>query len=163
MLATTFKLENAQDDTQRISSRRDGVRLGQCESESRFATCASPRSARGLVLTSCRVARAQASRWSRIKWSVDRIGRCRRRGSHDVAGTAGGDERMVAAGGEIWLRGRRVGVRGGGGFNTPSLAARRLGRLGDVVPYPRLNFDGAVTRGSDSTRDRWSLGVRLTF
>jgi hypothetical protein len=76
---------------------------------------------------------------------------------------AGRDEREVASGAELWWRGRRVGVRGGGGTNTVA-GGSSYGAFGlTVVPFPRLNVDGAVTRSSDSTRDRWSLGVRLTF
>jgi hypothetical protein len=75
----------------------------------------------------------------------------------------GTDERDVAGGGEVWLRGRRIGVRGGGGFNTVT-GGDPFGSFGlTIVPYPRLNIEGAVTRGAASTRDQWSLGLRLTF
>ncbi len=76
---------------------------------------------------------------------------------------AGHDERELAGGAEVWLLGRRIGIRGGGGINTAA-DDESFGSFGvTVVPYPRLNLDGALTRGSDSTRDRWSLGLRLTF
>ncbi|HUK32471.1 MAG TPA: conjugal transfer protein TraF [Vicinamibacterales bacterium] len=76
---------------------------------------------------------------------------------------AGRDERELAGGAELWMRGRRIGVRGGGGTNTAA-GGGSFGAFGlTLVPFPRLNVDGAVQRGSDSTRDRWSLGVRLTF
>jgi hypothetical protein len=76
---------------------------------------------------------------------------------------SGGDERDVAGGGEVWLRGRRIGIRGGGGFNTVT-GGDPFGSFGlTFVPYPRLNIEGAVTRGAASTRDLWSLGLRLTF
>lgn len=76
---------------------------------------------------------------------------------------AGRDERELAAGAEVWWFGRRIGIRGGGGVNTVT-GGGSFGAVGlTVVPYARLNVEGAVTRGSDPTRDQWSLGVRLTF
>jgi hypothetical protein len=80
-----------------------------------------------------------------------------------TARVAGRDEQEVAGGVESWWFGRRLGVRGGGGANTAS-GGGGFGAFGaTVVPYPRVNIEGAVTRGSDSARDRWSLGLRLTF
>ena len=75
----------------------------------------------------------------------------------------GRDEREVAGGVEAWWFESRFGVRGGAGANAVA-GGGRFGAFGaSVVPYPHVNLDGAVTRGSDSTRDRWSLGLRLTF
>jgi len=75
----------------------------------------------------------------------------------------GRDEREVAGGVEAWWFGSRFGVRGGAGADTVT-GGGYFGAFGaSVVPYPHMNLDGAVTRGSDSTRDRWSLGLRLTF
>lgn len=75
----------------------------------------------------------------------------------------GREEQDVSGGVETWWLGRRLGVRGGGGTNTVA-GGGSFGAFGvSVVPYPRVNVEGAVMRGSDSTRDRWSLGLRLTF
>jgi hypothetical protein len=79
-----------------------------------------------------------------------------------AATTNGREEREVAGGMEAWWAGRRLGVRGGAGMDA--VTGRSFGAFGvSVVPYPRLNLEGAVTRGVDSMRDRWSLGARVTF
>jgi hypothetical protein len=81
----------------------------------------------------------------------------------NVTHVAGREERDVAGGVETWWFGRRIGVRGGGGTNAAT-GGGSFGAFGvTVVPYPRLNIEGAVTRGSDFARDRWSFGLRLTF
>jgi hypothetical protein len=72
--------------------------------------------------------------------------------------------REVAAGAETWWLGGRLGVRGGGGRNVAA-GGGPFGAFGlTVVPFQRLNVDGAVTRSSDPTiGDQWSLSVRLTY
>ncbi len=75
----------------------------------------------------------------------------------------GRDEQEVAGGVETWWFGRRFGLRGGGGANT-SAGGGAFGAFGvSLMPVPRLNVEGAMTRGADSARDRWSLGLRITF
>lgn len=163
VLATTFKLENAQDDTRAdidvgAMGAFGAVRVGVTVRNVRQPTFGEGTSAYELS----RRARAGVALVHTSGGPFDRIVVA---ADADLTSSpvAGGDERVVAAGGEIWLRGRRVGVRGGGGFNALA-GGEAFGAFGlTVVPYPRLNLDGAVTRGSDSTRDRWSLGVRLTF
>ena len=81
----------------------------------------------------------------------------------NAARAGGRDEQEIAGGVETWWFGRRIGVRGGGGTNTAA-GGGSFGAFGvTVVPYPRINVDGAVTLGSDSARDRWSVGVRLAY
>jgi hypothetical protein len=81
----------------------------------------------------------------------------------NVTHVAGREEQDVAAGVETWWLGRRIGIRGGGGTNRAD-GGGSFGAFGvTIAPYPSLNIDGAVTRGSDFARDRWSLGLRLTF
>ena len=163
VLATTFKLENALDDTRAdldvgamgaFGAMRVGVTVRNVrqptfgEGTSAYELSRRARAGVALVHTS-------SGPFDRFVVAVD--------ADLTSSPVAGGDERVVAAGGEVWLRGRRVGVRGGGGFNVLA-GGEAFGAFGlTVVPYPRLNLDGAVTRSSDSTRDRWSLGVRLTF
>jgi len=78
-------------------------------------------------------------------------------------GAGGAEERDVAGGVETWWLGGRLAVRGGGGTDTAG-GGGSFGAFGvTVVPYPRVNVEGAVTRGADSARDRWSLGLRLAF
>jgi len=79
------------------------------------------------------------------------------------AQVGGRDEQEIAGGVETWWFGRRIGVRGGGGTNTAA-GGGSFGAFGvTIVPYPGLNLDGAVTRGSDSARDQWSVSVRLAY
>jgi hypothetical protein len=164
VLATTFKLENALDDTRAdldvgAMGAFGAMRVGVTVRNVRQPTFGEGTSAYELS----RRARAGVALVHTSSGPFDRIVVAADADLTSSPVAAGGDERVVAAGGEIWLRGRRVGVRGGGGFNVLA-GGEAFGAFGlTVVPYPRLNLDGAVTRGSDSTRDRWSLGVRLTF
>jgi hypothetical protein len=77
--------------------------------------------------------------------------------------TATGERRVVALGAEQWLFGRRVGVRGGGRFNTigsaePAAAAGLSVRL-------RSGFyvDGHVVRGGSDADRGWGLAARTSF
>lgn len=163
VIASTFKLENALGDTRAdvdvgamgaFGAMRVGVTVRNVRQPT-FGTGASS-------FELSRRARAGAAFVHTARGPVDRVVL-----AVDVDLTsspvAERDERVVAGGGEVWLRGRRIGIRGGGGFNAAT-GGESFGAFGlTVVPYPRLNLDGAVTRGSDSTRDRWSLGLRLTF
>ena len=84
-------------------------------------------------------------------------------GDLNAAHVGGREEQEVAGGVETWWLGRRIGVRGGGGTNTAA-GGGSFGAFGvTVVPYPGINLDGAVTRGTDSARDRWSFGIRLVY
>jgi hypothetical protein len=81
----------------------------------------------------------------------------------NAARVSGREEQEIAGGIETWWLGRRVGVRGGAGGNAAA-GGGAFGAFGvTVVPYPRLNLEGAVTRGSDSARNQWSLGLRLAY
>ena len=61
---------------------------------------------------------------------------------------------------DLTLAMARSGERTGGGQN----GGGSFGAFGvTIVPYPGVNLDGAVTRGSDSARDQWSIGVRLAY
>jgi len=81
----------------------------------------------------------------------------------NAATVAGRNEQDVTGGVETWWLDRRLAIRGGGGASTAG-GGGSFGAFGlSVTPYPHVNIDGAVTRGADSARDRWSLGLRLTF
>jgi len=78
-------------------------------------------------------------------------------------GASGAEEQDVAGGVETWWLRGRLAVRAGGGTDRVG-GGGSFGAFGvTVVPYPRVNVEGAVTRGADSARDRWSLGLRLAF
>jgi len=163
VVATTVKLVNALGDTRAdldvgAMAAFGVVRLGIAVRDVREPTFGAGPDAFELT----RRARAGAALMTPAYGRIDRIVLAV---DADLAKSpiAGRDERVVAGGAELWWRGRRVGVRGGGGTNTVA-GGSSYGAFGlTVVPFPRLNVDGAVTRSSDSTRDRWSLGVRLTF
>jgi hypothetical protein len=75
----------------------------------------------------------------------------------------GNDERDVSAGVEAWMRGGRIGVRGGVGKNTVS-AGGSFGAFGlSVAPYAGVFVEGSVTRGESGRRDRWGIDLRLAF
>lgn len=74
-----------------------------------------------------------------------------------------GDVRHVAAGIEGWLWERRIGLRGGISTNIVGSGGEALSG-GVSVPLPSgLHLEGAITRGSDKSREGWSLGVGATF
>ncbi len=74
-----------------------------------------------------------------------------------------GDVRHAAAGGELWLANRRLGVRAGVTANT--LGERRLASSSGVsVGLTRgFFFEASRTRGADDSLVGWSTSVRLTF
>jgi hypothetical protein len=82
------------------------------------------------------------------------------------APTMSGDARHVAAGGELWLFRRAVGVRGGVATDTISdrgSASGGLSLLFQSSRYTRTYVDGQLTGGSDETRRGWGVSLRVTF
>jgi hypothetical protein len=164
VVATTVKLVNAVDDTEAdldvgAMAAFGVMRLGVAVHDVRQPTFGSGVGAFELT----RRARAGAAVITRPR---GRIGRLTIAADADLtqAPIDGLPNREVAAGAEAWWLSGRIGVRGGGGRNIAA-GGGPFGAFGvTVVPYPRLNLDGAVTRSSDPTiGDRWSLGVRLTY
>jgi len=162
VVATTLKLVNALDDTQAdldvgAMAAFGVMRLGVAVHDVRQPTFGDG----AFELT--RRARAGAAM---VTTSRGRIGRLTIAVDADLtqAPVEGLPNREVAAGAETWWLGGRVGVRGGGGRNIAA-GGGPFGAFGvTVVPHPRLNVEGAVTRSSDSTiGDRWSVSVRLTY
>jgi hypothetical protein len=85
-----------------------------------------------------------------------------------IDGTAGHDGvetavRHLAAGGEVWMPTRKVGVRGGVSVNT--IGDRRASGSGGVsVALRRGTYvDAQISGGSDPTRRCWGLDLRVTF
>jgi hypothetical protein len=78
--------------------------------------------------------------------------------------TVGGhDEQDVSAGGETWMFGGRIGVRGGVGRNVAE-GSGSFGAFGlSVAPYPRVFVEGFITRGDSGRRDRLGIDLRLAF
>jgi F plasmid transfer operon protein TraF len=76
--------------------------------------------------------------------------------------TALGEVRHIAAGAEALLFKRRVGLRGGVSANTVGQVGNSMSvglSLGSSSAY----IDGALTFGSDKTRDGWGLSLRLSL
>ena len=163
VVATTVKLVSAAGDTQAdldvgAMAAFGVMRLGVTVRDVRGPTFGSGGNAYDLE----RRARAGAAVITSGRGSLDRL--VLAVDADLVTATiAGREEREVAGGVETWWFGRRLGVRGGAGSNTAADGGS-FGAFGlSVLPYPRVYVDGAVTRGTDSTRNKWSLGLKLTF
>ena len=80
-----------------------------------------------------------------------------------TSSTVLGDTRQVAAGGEIWMFRRRLGLRGG--LSADTLGDRRTARStgASVALRTGLYLDGAWTVGSDERRTGWSVSLRSSF
>jgi hypothetical protein len=74
-----------------------------------------------------------------------------------------GDERRLAAGGEIWTSARTFGLRGGASVNT--MGARRTAVSGGLSAALKKGMyaDGELTGGTDQGRRGWGVGLRVTF
>ncbi len=77
--------------------------------------------------------------------------------------TAVGEERRLAAGAEVWVLRRLVGVRGG--ISGSTVGPTREAYAGGVSVAVRRGIygEGQVTGGSDLLRKGWSTGLRMTF
>jgi hypothetical protein len=77
--------------------------------------------------------------------------------------TALGDVRHLAAGAEAWLFERRIGVRGGVSSNTVGDVGNSASVGISVGSRSGYYLDGAITMGSDKSREGWALSLRLSF
>jgi hypothetical protein len=77
--------------------------------------------------------------------------------------TVFGDERRLAAGGEVWTSSRTFGLRAGAGVNTIGTHRASLSGGLSVALKKGVYADGELTGGTDQGRDGWSAGLRLTF
>jgi hypothetical protein len=77
--------------------------------------------------------------------------------------TALGDERRIAGGVEVWTRGRLIGGRGG--ISVSTIGDHRESYSGGVSVAVHRGFYGEaqLTGGSDSLRQGWNVGFRMTF
>jgi hypothetical protein len=74
-----------------------------------------------------------------------------------------GEVRHTAAGVEAYVWERRVGVRGGVSVNTAGAGGTSASGGLSVMLQSGLYAEGAITRGSDPSREGWSLGLNVTF
>ncbi len=79
----------------------------------------------------------------------------------------GGDTRHVAAGLEIWMFRRKVGLRGGASGNTVGAkgSSASVGVSVAVMSgaYVKTFLDAQHTNGSDASRRGWGVALRSTF
>ena len=77
--------------------------------------------------------------------------------------TVFGEERRVAAGGELWTSARTFGFRGGVGVNT--IGERRTSLSGGLSAAVKKGMyaDGEITGGTDQGRKGWGVALRVTF
>jgi F plasmid transfer operon protein TraF len=74
-----------------------------------------------------------------------------------------GDERRLAAGGEVWTTGRTFGLRGGVGVNTIGDRRTSLSAGLSAALKKGLYADGELSGGTDLGRRGWGVGLRVTF
>jgi hypothetical protein len=77
--------------------------------------------------------------------------------------TAVGDERHLAAGAEVLLAGKRLGVRGGIGMNTVGASRLSESAGASIALRNGVYADGQVTRGLDEAKNGWGFALRVTF
>jgi hypothetical protein len=77
--------------------------------------------------------------------------------------TAVGDVQHVAGGIEGWFLKRRIGVRGGISTNRVEPSATSASEGLSVALRTSVFVDGALTSGSDQSRNGWNVGLRVTF
>jgi hypothetical protein len=163
VVATTVKLVNAQGDTQAdldvgVMGTFGPVRLGLAVRDLRNPAYGSGSGAIELG----RRARAGGSIAAASRGALDRL-TVAFDADLNASSTGGHQEQDVTVGVEAWCLGERLGLRGGAGTNVAT-GGGSFGAFGvSVMPYPRVNIEGAVTKGSDFARDRWTLGLRVTF
>lgn len=76
---------------------------------------------------------------------------------------AAGDRRVIAFGGEQWLRPRRFAVRGGARFNTVGEQDRTVTAGASVAVRAGLFVDGHAAYGSEASERGWGLAARVSF
>jgi hypothetical protein len=80
---------------------------------------------------------------------------------------AAGETRYVAGGLELWIFGRKVGLRAGASGNTVGAKGSSASAGVSVAivsgAYMKTYLDAQHTNGSDSTRRNWGIALRSTF
>jgi len=76
---------------------------------------------------------------------------------------ATGDRRVVAIGGEHWLRPQRFALRGGARFNTVGEQDRTLTGGASVAVRAALFVEGHAAVSSDAGESGWGLAARVSF
>ncbi len=77
--------------------------------------------------------------------------------------TATGDRRVIAVGGEHWVRPRRVALRGGARFNTVGEQDRTVSAGASVAARAGLFVEGFAAVGSETSESGWGVAARVSF
>lgn len=77
--------------------------------------------------------------------------------------TPRGDRRVVAFGVERWVRGKSLGLRGGGRFNTVGREEKVATAGASLALKSGLYVEGYGARGGASDDQGWGVGARVTF
>ena len=76
---------------------------------------------------------------------------------------ATGDRRVVAIGGEYWVRPQRIALRGGARFNTVGEQDRTLTAGASVALRAAMFVEGHAAVSSDAGESGWGLAARVSF
>jgi hypothetical protein len=76
---------------------------------------------------------------------------------------AAGDRRVIALGGEYWLRPRSIAVRGGARFNTVGEQDRTVTAGASVAARAGLFIEGHAAVGGDPRERGWGVAARVSF
>jgi hypothetical protein len=74
-----------------------------------------------------------------------------------------GDRRVVAIGGEGWVRGRRIGIRAGARFNTTGAEEQAYTAGASVAVRSGMFVDGHVVFGGIDDESGWGITARVSF
>jgi hypothetical protein len=77
--------------------------------------------------------------------------------------TVYGEERLFAAGGELWTTARTFGFRGGVRVNTIGTQRSALSGGASAALKKGVYVDAELTGGTDEGRHGWGFGLRVTF
>ena len=77
--------------------------------------------------------------------------------------TATGDRRVIAIGGEHWMRPGRVALRGGARFNTVGEQDRTVSAGASVAARAGLFVEGFAAVGSETSERGWGVAARVSF
>ena len=76
---------------------------------------------------------------------------------------ATGDRRVIAIGGEHWVRPRRIALRAGARFNTVGEQDRTVSAGASVAVRAALFVDGYAAIGNEASESGWGVAARVSF
>jgi len=163
VVASTLKLERAGDTHSdldlgalaRFGRAQFGISVKNVR-RAKFETDAGP-------LTLDRQARAGAAILGRSDGWIKEMTIAADADLTTTSSLSGGDTRHIAAGLEVWIFGKKVGLRGGGSGNTVGSKGSSASGGVSVALKSGLYVDAQHTNGTDLTRKSWGIALRSTF